>query len=241
MLCQLCQQEKKLMKAHIMPDSMNHELRKVLGDDPNSPMLSIEKGSGKTKRLPMGNYDKTIICSGCDGSFSPWETHALDVLFRKHAWTDVQTDGHGNPRCYTLLNADYASLKLFVHSMLWKAAVSQLGFCAKVVLPAATIEKLRQLLVSGDPGDATTFAVRIAQFYEMDAPITFEPMALSIDGIAYVALHVPGYKILVQVDNQPLPPDHDLVLAPASEIRVRLLDFQGSAERRAVEKMAAKL
>ena len=229
------------MKAHIMPDSMNHELRKVLGDSKNSPMLTIEKDSGKTKRLPMGAYDKTIICSRCDGSFSPWEAHALDVLFKKHAWTDLQQDTNGTPICYTLQNADYASLKLFVLSMLWKAAVSTLPFCAKVVLSPTTIEELRQMLIAKDAGGAATFAVRLAQFYRMDAPITFEPMNLAVDGIAYVALHVPGYKILVQVDDQPLPADHDFALTPSAPIRIRLLNFQGSPERRAVEKMAAKL
>ena len=229
------------MKAHIMPDSMNHELRKVLGDSPNSPMLTIEKDSGKTKRLPMGTYDKTIICSPCDGSFSPWEAHALDVLFKEHAWTDLQKDGRGGPICYTLENADYAKLKLFVLSMLWKAAVSTQPFCAKVVLSEAKVEQLRQMLLAKDPGGSTTFTVRLAQFYDMDAPMTFEPMNLTIDGIVYVALHVPGYKILVQIDEQALPADHDMVLTPDAPIRVRLLNFQGSPERRAVEKMAAKL
>lgn len=114
MICKLCTLEKKLIKAHIMPDSMNRVLRAVLGDDPNSSMLSIEKESGLTKRLPVRNYDKTIICSDCDGSFSVWETHALDVLFRKHAWADQQKDRAGNPVCYTLLNGDYGALKLFV-------------------------------------------------------------------------------------------------------------------------------
>lgn len=71
--------------------------------------------------------------------------------------------------------------------------------------------------------------------------MTFEPMCLEIDGIAYVAMHVPGYKILVQVDDQPVPADHNVVLSPGAPIRIRLLNFQGSPERRAVEKMAAKL
>ena len=241
MHCQLCQQEKKLMKAHIMPDSMNHELRKVLGDHPNSPMLTIERDSGKTKRLPMGAYDKTIVCGACDGTFSPWEQHALEVLFTSHEYADLQTDHRGAPFCYTLLNADYAFVKLFVLSMLWKGAVSHLHFCAKVTLSAEKIEQLRHMLVAGDPGESTQFAVRIAQFYRMDVGITFEPMCLEIDGIAYVAMHVPGYKVLVQVDDQPLPADHDLVLSPGASICVRLLNFQNSPERRAVEKMAGKL
>lgn len=148
------------MKAHIMPDSMNHELRKVLGDHPNSPMLTIEKDSGKTKRLPMGSYDKTIICGACDGTFSPWERHALEVLFTKHAYADLQTNRRGTPICYMLSHAGYAALKLFVLSMLWKCAVSHLPFCARVTLSGEKVEQLRQMLVAADPGTAAQFASR---------------------------------------------------------------------------------
>jgi hypothetical protein len=133
---------------------MNHELRKVFGDHPNSPMLTIEKDSGKTKRLPMGSYDKTIICSACDGTFSPWEQHALEVLFTKHAYTDLQTDRRGTPICYTLSHADYATLKLFVLSMLWKSAVSQLPFCGRVTSPprrSSSCVRRSSLLIRGQP------------------------------------------------------------------------------------------
>ena len=75
----------------------------------------------------------------------------------------------------------------------------------------------------------------------MDAAFTFEPRNLTIDGIEYVSLSLPGYKILVQTNDRALPANHDLVLTPGAPLRVKLLNFQGSAERRAVEKMAAKL
>lgn len=241
MLCRLCEEEQKLTKAHIMPDSMNRVLRTVLGDDPNSPMLTIEKGSGKTKPYPMGVYDKTIICGPCDGTFSLWEQHGTDILFTKHQWKDVRYDRARRPACYTLLNADYAALKLFVLSMLWKTAASDLPYCRGVTLPPEKMEELRQMLVASDPGPASQFAVRIAHFYAVDAPMTFESHMEHIDGIEYAVMYVPGYKLFVQVDDQQLPASHAFVISPGSEIRVGLINFVGSPERRAVEKMAAKL
>lgn len=241
MFCQLCQQQKKLMKAHIMPNSMNRVLRNVLGDDLNSPMLTIEKETGKTKPLPMGVYDKTIICSSCDGGFSPWEKHALEVLFTNHKWSNLRYNRVAKPVCYTLLNGEYAALKLFVLSMLWKASASGLEYCKKVKLAPDKMEQLRKMLVSADPGDSETFAVRIAQFYRMDVGMTFEPHEELIDGIRYVVMHVPGYKILVQVDDQKLPLGHAFALTPDGPMTIGLIDFQTSGERRAIEKMAAKL
>jgi len=97
------------------------------------------------------------------------------------------------------------------------------------------------MLVNGEPGRSTVFSVRIAQFYNDDAPMTFEPHVESIDGIEYAIMHLPGYKLFVQLDEKALPKSHGMVLAPDTPVRVGLLNFQGSAERRAVEKMAAKL
>jgi hypothetical protein len=229
------------VKAHIMPNSMNRVLRKVLDDDPNSPMLTIDKNTGKTKPLPMGVYDKTILCGSCDGSFSPWEKHTTEILFTHHQWADLKYDRRGRPVCYTLLNADYANLKLFVLSMLWKTAVSSLAFCAKVNVPRDSLQKLEQMLSTSNPGSATDFTIRIAHFYNDDAPMTFEPHTEVIDGITYAIMHVPGYKILVQLDKKLLPNDHSFILAPGVPVRIGLLNFQSSPERRAVVKMAAKL
>jgi len=238
MTCLLCSKDEMLTKAHIMPDSMNRELRKVLGDDPNSPMLTIEKATGQTKRYPMGTYDKTIICGPCDGSFSPWEKHATDILFAEHAWADLTLDGSQRPVCYTLMNAEYKSLKLFVLSMLWKTSVSTQKFCAGVNLPVATVERLRTMLLAGDPGSARDFPVRICQFYNMDVGISFESHEETIDGLDHVVMYLPGYKLLVKVDQKRVPLD-PIVITPDSPVLVRLLNFQGSPERRAVEKMAA--
>lgn len=119
--------------------------------------------------------------------------------------------------------------------------MSSLPFCAKVSLPTERLGKLAQMLVASNPGRSTEFSVRIAHFYNDDAPITFESHEEVIDGITYAIMHVPGYKILVQLDEKALPKVHNFVLAEGVPVRIGLLNFQGSPERRAVEKMAAKL
>src|ERR1041384_4871220 len=92
MVCLLCRKNGRLAKAHIMPRSMNRELRKVSGHHVNSPMETFQRSTGETKRYAMGPYDKTIICAKCDAYFSPWEQHAIDVLFRHHSWTGLTFD-----------------------------------------------------------------------------------------------------------------------------------------------------
>jgi hypothetical protein len=53
----------------------------------------------------------------------------------------------------------------------------------------------------------------------------------------HAVMYLPGYKLLVKVDEKCVPLD-PIVISPDSPVLVRLLDFQGSPERRAVEKLA---
>ena len=237
MVCRFCDvDKKKLAKAHIMPDSMNHVLRRIFGEDRNTPMIAIEKATGRIKPHPMGVYDKTILCGSCDAGFSTWEQHATNVLFTKHAWADVTYDSSGQPHHYRLLNADYAALKLFVLSMLWKTSVSSLHYCRRVNLTDAANQRLRTMLKAANPGDGGDFAVRICQFYGMDAGVTFESHEEVISGMAHAVMYLPGYKLLIKVDNQKVRLD-PVVIRPGTPVLVRLLNFQGSPERRSVEKM----
>lgn len=221
---------------------MNRVLRSVLGDDANAPMLTIDRRTGKTKRYPIGWYDRGILCSTCDGSFSPWEQHAHAVLFSKHKYSSVIFSARNRPYCYTLLGADYTKLKMFFLSVVWRASISTNALFANVDLDAVTNNAIKTRLLTANPGGANDFTVRIAQYHSIDIPLAaFEPREQMIDGIHYVVLYLPGYKILVQVDQQPLPADHDATLTPGKPVIIRLLNYRTSPERRAVVKMGQQL
>src|SRR5207244_6878533 len=53
---------------------------------------------------------------------------------------------------------DYARLKLFVLSVLWRAAVSEIRFCSRVKL-GPRLAPVRQMLEDSDPGSPSEFAV----------------------------------------------------------------------------------
>jgi hypothetical protein len=164
------------------------------------------------------------------------------VLFKEHSYSSVMYDARNRPYCYTLLGADYAKLKLFVLSVVWRASISSNPFFANVNLDAATNDAIKARLLSADPGSVTDFTVRVAQYHSIDIPMAaFEPREQVIDGIHYVVLYLPGYKILVQVDQKPLPADHDAVLTPGKPVIVRLLNYRTSPERRAAVKMGQQI
>ena len=58
--CKFCGQEKKLIKAHIIPKNFYLDYKK-------EQYMSVDSLSGKFKIQQNGAYDKNILCSDCDG------------------------------------------------------------------------------------------------------------------------------------------------------------------------------
>ena len=81
-LCQLCREEKKLIKAHIIPEFMyqdSYEDGKML------EFLGIDlkdADEGKVKYRRKGIYDNSILCKDCDnGILNVFDNYAARVLY----------------------------------------------------------------------------------------------------------------------------------------------------------------
>lgn len=59
-ICKFCGQEKKLIKAHIIP-------RNFYLDYKNEQYMEVDELSGKFTIKQNGSYDKNILCAECDG------------------------------------------------------------------------------------------------------------------------------------------------------------------------------
>ena len=81
-LCQLCREEKKLIKAHMIPEFMyqdSYEDGKML------EFLGIDlkdADEGKVKYRRKGIYDNSILCKDCDnGILNVFDNYAARVLY----------------------------------------------------------------------------------------------------------------------------------------------------------------
>ena len=125
-LCKLCGEERPLVEAHIIPESM------YPFDEPREPLLMVPSTPdiypGRSRR---GVYDRELVCGRCEAKFSPWDDYAYRLLSKEpgeHDYTYVD----GEPRVYTVTRYDYAKLKLFFVSLLWRASESNQSFFAHV-------------------------------------------------------------------------------------------------------------
>jgi hypothetical protein len=199
MNCRLCGKDKKLVRAHIIPKS----LWKPLFNDERPPQSLSTAPPVDDKKSPVGIYDTEILCAQCESIFSPWDDYAQKLLLAKPS-EEQYVVNNGRKIAYVETAIDYAKLKLFFISLLWKAAVSNHFFFARVNVGSFE-PQLRRMILKGDPGEPDTFAVMIAKCDDRLGPIVLNPQAERWGEINYYHFYLAGYMAYIKVDSRPAP------------------------------------
>lgn len=120
-ICKFCGQEKKLIKAHVIPKKFYLGLNE-------DKYLCINSKIGKYTIQQQGGYDSNILCADCDnhilGKFDKEGYRVLFDDFSKYKYMQA----HPQYKIYQLDNTkfDYAKLRKFFISILWRASISKL-------------------------------------------------------------------------------------------------------------------
>lgn len=159
MICQLCLQEKKLLKnSHIIPNF----LYKGLFDNKHK-IVSLNLNDYSDRKFHQtGLKDSNILCADCDnGIIGAYERYASNTIFGDHEKCDIEVFG-GDQSAIPYVrfkNLDYHLTKLFFLSILWKSHLSKNHFFSEVSLGAKNGEKIRQMLLERDGGAEDLFEV----------------------------------------------------------------------------------
>jgi hypothetical protein len=231
MICKLCGEEKPLIEAHIVPRCINKALLM-----PNVPMRRLSKDSNIfPARLHTGEYDKNILCKECDSSFSPWDEYARDLLFDDfETKNSLLKDGHGlnNKQLgYYSLPYDYAKLKLFILSMMWRTSISDRSSFRRVNLGPFEPE-VRELLARKDPGDTQKFPAFICRYIDdLGKKIMLGAHRSRHLNMNIINLFLPGYVIVVKVDSRKVSiPIDGLVMQPDRPLIIGTRNLKASPE-----------
>ena len=216
MRCRFCEEDKKLIEAHIIPRCQLQAL-----NSPSGPMVLVSKDL-HAKRLQTGQYDDKILCADCDNKFAPWEDDTADLLVRAGAYDQFRQAKPGE-NFYTIQDYDYASLKLCLLSILWKMSVSDRDVFKDVRLGKfeATI---RRMLLDKNPGRTDEFPMAICRLVgELDSSTLRPTRPIKDEGVNAYELGLPGYVAFIKVDKRPTPqPIGDLTLAPGKPLVIRV-------------------
>ena len=66
-ICQLCLQEKKLIKSHIIPDFLYRRAGMFDNNFVQTNTVDNIEAGRPARRVPSGEYEFDILCADCDG------------------------------------------------------------------------------------------------------------------------------------------------------------------------------
>lgn len=140
-ICRMCLKERKLIKAHIIPQSLYPhnfgpaDQTKIYWTDPDR----------FPKRSSIGVYDTSIVCLECERLFQDCDQYGQEVLLNKPFDTAAVH--------FDLGNFDYALLKRFFICVLWRASVSSHVMFSRVSVGEKHELRLRELILQNQTPD----------------------------------------------------------------------------------------
>ena len=170
--CQLCGQEKKLIKSHIIPEFMYKELYNKEHRFYEFTKKDILEGKELKPFVQIGVFDKNILCSECDNErLGSLEKYGQKVLFGKNL------DETETPKCdnYTTgdyefsecKNVDYRKMKLFLLSILWRSSITNRPTFDSVNLgPHSDI--IKSMILNSNPGVENEYPIIVTSFVRAD-------------------------------------------------------------------------
>jgi len=233
MNCKLCGKDKKLIRAHIIPKS----LWKPLFDAKQPSEIHANTPTFNAKKSLVGVYDTGIVCAQCESVFSPWDDYA-QKLFLAKPMEKKYVIKNGQKIAYVESAIDYAKLKLFFISLLWKAAVSNHYFFSRVNVGSFE-PQLRRMIQKGDPGDPDMFAVVMAKCEKPLGTTIFTPHPERWWDITYYRFYLAGYAVYIKVDRRPAPDCMgELALDPERPLIIIVRDLKSSKDFKIIQNIA---
>ena len=126
MACRLCDKDKKLIKAHIIPEFLYKDLKLYAPDSSGQGRLhGIRNTNGNIenlkKGLPSGIYDSTILCKDCDSTILKEYDDYGKLIFTRLLG---QRNNRESADFIELEISNYFLFKAFFISIFWRASIS---------------------------------------------------------------------------------------------------------------------
>ena len=196
-ICKFCGQEKKLIKAHIIPKNF-YIARK------EDRYLLINSKTRKYAYKQNGGYDSNILCRDCDnhilGEFDKEGYRVLFDDFNKYQYVHTHPQG----KIYQLdsNNFDYTKLRNFFISILWRASVSQLEEWSNINLGGYERKALNVLKGKREYPELFKTLIYKNSFTEDINQVVLIAKGKTSKYKKYI-IQMAGYRIEVMVDSTP--------------------------------------
>lgn len=147
LLCRLCGNAGKSVKAHIIPEAFFRVLRE--GGD--APLLVTGTPSQFPKRSPIGVYDDGILCDACEPKFDRFDRYGVETLLVRLDELFQPISHLGEIIAYQAAGVDQKLLMQFLLATMWRASISTHLFYRRVNLGPFEAVARRAILEPDEP------------------------------------------------------------------------------------------
>ena len=235
MTCKLCDEDKKLIKSHIIPKGFF----KPLNLENKSALLYTNTKGVHPKRSPIGFYDKNILCKECDAKLGIWDEYAQKLLLHDFNEDNAVYNGKTKDH-YIIKNYDYHLLKLFFISLLWRASITSHKIFNRISTGPFE-DKLKKLILSNSTGKEEDFPITLAKFSDSNFKFIFDPHQDKFNSINYYRFYLTGFVAYIKVDKRVSIGLHkEFKIKKDRPIIIILRDFHKSKDGDVMKEVALK-
>lgn len=181
-LCQLTGKHGKYVRAHVIPEALTKP--SISGES----FIQAGRGERPVRRWTSW-YDPKIVTADGERILADYDDWGITELRRLNLvwsslgklnvaefedWNATRNAGHG-VRIFDYANGD--KLRLFLLSILWRAAVSRLPEFRYIRVPKRQLDRLGKMLIDQDPKPYFMFSACLIQLSNIGPRHNFTPMA----------------------------------------------------------------
>jgi hypothetical protein len=198
--CTLCDQEKPLIGAHIIPKKYFFGIR---GSERNLMELQVGEDDCERKISQSGIKDKSILCATCDQGFGIFDNYAYSLFPPKPDLNKIQRFDE-NAEIYPLGHVDDRLLKKFIISTLWRLHVTKerMGYQVDLGIQYKGIFK-RNLMENSDWGFEYIDCLCFLKLHHTYPDIMQQSFRSKFEGINCYQMFIPPWRLIVRIDKRP--------------------------------------
>ena len=233
MLCRFCLQDKKLIKAHIIPRAFFESMRSE--DKKNIPFQILTNSEdGYPKKSQIGIYDNKILCRECENIFQKYDDYGQKLLLK-----DIHKESRNsndNLEGWVVDEFNYSLLKNFLLGVMWRASVS--NQCSRCCLGEKYEKVVKDIIINQGLNNDNFDCIIVRHNDYFGKNYLLDPVSktkFSNQSINFTTVYLgAGYKIFIKVDQKNLDKDdvfNKIVLKSENPIYIlRIKDFINSKE-----------
>jgi hypothetical protein len=192
--------ETRLIEAHVIPQGFARAIRAT-----SKHNLAITTEGVKKAKIPLGIFDRTILCSSCDQVLGIYDDYALQVCRNYSDSTTIQM-----ATAFEMPNIDGDQFAKFILAVLWRASTSGQRDYEEIRLGQRYENEARDVLFGQKSlAEMRAFQVLVRRFRSVEGFNT--TLFYSLPKLTKFGVHraygfsLGGFQIIAKMDSRPWP------------------------------------